>query len=237
MKKYIAECIGTFTLVFLGCGTAMLVGCDAASGSGYLLTALAFGLVIVGMAYAVGNISGCHINPAVSLACLLSKRMDVKDFVGYVIAQVIGALAGSGLLALIFKLGGITDMSDPVSGKGFGTNGLGGVNGNIAAGLIVEIVLTFLFVLVILGVTSPKQTHGSFGGLIIGLTLVVIHIFGIGLTGTSVNPARSFGPAIVAACAGNSAPLSSLWVFIVAPLIGGALAAVCYTFLEGEAKD
>ena len=227
MKKYIAEFIGTLALVTLGCGTAMLVGCDAASGSGYILTAFAFGLTIVGMAYAVGNISGCHINPAVSLGVLLSGGMSGKDFVGYVIAQCLGALAGSGLTAAIFGLGGVTDKTG-----GFGTNGLAGVNGSAAAGLLVEIVLTFFFVLVILGVTSKKANHGSFGGLIIGFTLVLVHILGIGLTGTSVNPARSFGPAVVAAISGNAAPMACLWVFIVGPLAGGALAAVVYKYLE-----
>ncbi len=227
MKKYIAELIGTCTLVTLGCGTAMLVGCDAANGSGYLLTALAFGLVIVGMAYCVGNISGCHINPAVSLGVLMSGGMTAKDFVGYVIAQCLGALAGAGILALIFKLGGVTDMTG-----GFGSNGLAGVNGSAIAGLLVEIVLTFVFVLTILGVTSKKAGHGSFGGLIIGLTLVLVHILGIGLTGTSVNPARSFGPALVAALTGNGAPLACLWVFIVGPFVGAALAALTYKALE-----
>jgi aquaporin Z len=229
MKKYIAEFIGTMVLVILGCGTAMLVGCDAANGGGYILTALAFGLTIVGMAYCVGNISGCHINPAVSLGVLLSGGMSVNDFIGYVIAQCLGAFVGSGILAAIFSLGNVTDMTG-----GFGTNGLSGVNGSSIAGLLVEIILTFIFVLTILGVTSKKANHGSFGGLVIGLTLTLVHILGIGLTGTSVNPARSFGPAIVAAISGNSTPLSVLWVFIVGPLVGGALAAVVYKFLESE---
>ena len=229
MKSYIAEFIGTLALVTLGCGTAMLVGCDAASGCGYLLTAFAFGLTIVGMAYCVGNISGCHINPAVSLGVLMTGGMTVKDFIGYVIAQCLGALAGSGLLAAIFSLGGIADKTG-----GFGTNGLAGVNGSAVAGLIVEIVLTFFFVFTILGVTSKKGNHGSFAGVVIGFTLVLVHILGIGLTGTSVNPARSFGPAIVAAIAGNTAPIASLWVFIVAPLIGAALAAVIWKTLSKE---
>ena len=227
MKKYLAECIGTCTLVVLGCGTAMLVGCDAAAGGGYILTALAFGLSIVAMAYCVGNISGCHINPAVSLGVLLSGGMEKKDFAGYVIAQCVGALLGAGILALIFSLGGVTDMTG-----GFGSNGLAGVGGNAFAGLLVEIVLTFIFVMCILGVTSSKAGHGSFGGLVIGLTLTGVHILGIGLTGTSVNPARSIGPAIVAAIAGNAAPLACLWVFIVGPLVGAALAAVVYKTLE-----
>ena len=229
MKSYIAEFIGTLALVTLGCGTAMLVGCDAANGCGYLLTAFAFGLTIVGMAYCVGNISGCHINPAVSLGVLMTGGMTVKDFIGYVISQCLGALAGAGLLAAIFSLGGIADKTG-----GFGTNGLAGVNGSAVAGLIVEIVLTFFFVLTILGVTSKKGNHGSFAGVVIGFTLVLVHILGIGLTGTSVNPARSFGPAIVAAIAGNTAPIASLWVFIIAPLIGAALAAVIWNFLSKE---
>ena len=211
MKKYLAELIGTCTLVVLGCGTAMLVGCDAAAGGGYILTALAFGLAIVASAYCIGNISGCHVNPAVSLGVLLSGGMDKKEFGGYVIAQCLGALIGSGLLALIFKLGGVQDMT---------------------GGLLIEIVLTFIFVLCILGVTSKKAGHGSFGGLIIGLTLTGVHILGIGLTGTSVNPARSLGPALVALFAGNSAPIACLWVFIVGPLAGAALAAFTYKALE-----
>ncbi len=229
MKKYFAECIGTAVLVILGCGTAMLVGCDAASGGGYILTALAFGLTIVAMAYSVGNISGCHINPAVSLGVLLSGGMTGKEFVGYVISQCIGALAGSGILALIFSTGGVKDMTG-----GFGSNGLAGVGGSAVAGLIVEIVLTFIFVLAILGVTSKKAKHGSFGGLVIGLTLTLVHILGIGLTGTSVNPARSFGPALLAAISGNSDPIKALWVFIVGPFVGAAIAAVVYKFLEKE---
>ena len=229
MKKYIAEFIGTFTLVLIGCGTAMLTGCEA--WSGYMLTAFAFGLTIVGMAYAVGNISGCHINPAVALGCLLSGRMNAKDFVGYIIAQCLGAFAGSGVLALIFHLGDKSDLTG-----GFGSNGLGGVNDNIAAGLLVEVLLTFIFIFVILGVTSPKQSHGSFGGVVIGFTLVLVHILGIGLIGTSVNPARSLGPAIVAAIDGNSDPIGVVWVFIVAPLIGAALAAGVYKVLESDGE-
>ncbi len=227
MKKLVAECIGTAVLVILGCGTAMLVGCDAASGCGYLLTALAFGLTIVAMAYSIGNISGCHINPAVSLGVLISGGMKAGEFVGYVISQIVGAFVGSGILALIFSTGGVEDLTG-----GFGANGLAGVNCSAVSGLIVEIVLTFIFVIAILGVTSKNANHGSFGGLVIGLTLVVVHILGIGLTGTSVNPARSIGPAVVAAIAGNPAPLASLWVFIVGPLVGAALAAVVYKALE-----
>ena len=240
MKKYVAEFIGTMCLVTLGCGTAMLVGCSSASGSGYLLTALAFGLVIVGMAYCIGNISGCHINPAVSLGVLISGRMDTKDFCGYVVAQCLGALAGAGILAAIFSAGNVTDMTasaDLAKGAfGLGCNGLGGVGDSALAGLLVECLLTFFFVLTIIGVTDPDAGHGSFGGLIIGLTLVLIHIFGIGLTGTSVNPARSLGPAIVAAISGNTNAIGVLWVFIAGPFAGAALAAVVYKFLKPAKK-
>ena len=228
-RKFLAEVIGTFTLCFMGCGTAMLVGCDAASGSGYILTALAFGLSIVAMAYSIGNISGCHINPAVSLAVFLRKGLKPIEFLFYVIAQIIGAVAGVSLIALIFQMGNVTDMTG-----GFGSNGLGGVNGSFGAGFLLEVVLTFLFVTAILGVTSDKFKHGSFGGLIIGLTLTFVHLVGIGLTGCSVNPARSLGSAIVAAASGNSDPMGCVIVFIIAPLVGAAIAAVFYNYLEKE---
>lgn len=227
MKKYFAEFIGTATLVLLGCGTAMLVGCDAASGCGYILTALAFGLVIVGMAYCIGSISGCHINPAVSLGVFMTGGITGKEFVGYVLAQILGACAGSAVLAAIFGLGGIKDMTG-----GFGANGLAGVGGSAIAGLLVEIVLTFIFVLVILGVTSKKNGNGSVAGIVIGLTLTLVHILGIGLTGTSVNPARSIGPAVFAAFYGNTAPLGALWVFVVGPFVGAALAALAHKAFE-----
>ena len=227
MKKYIAEFIGTAVLVLIGCGTAMTVGCDHFDGSGYILTALAFGLGLLTMAYSIGNISGCHINPAVSIAMLIRKEITGKEFVGYVIFQILGALAGAGLLAGIFVGGGIADMTG-----GFGSNGLAGVNGNAGIGLLVEILLTFIFVISILGVTSSKAKHGHVAGLVIALSLVAVHILGIGLTGTSVNPARSLGPAIVAGLGGNGEALGVVWVFIVGPLIGGALAAYTYKMLE-----
>ena len=210
----------------------MLVGCNAVSGGGYILTALAFGLSVVAMAYCVGNISGGHFNPAVTLAMLMRKRVSGKDAAMYWVFQIVGALAASALLAAIFKLGKVEDMTGAL-----GSNGLAGVNGSVTAGLIVEIVLTFIFLMVILGVTSEKFKHGSFGGLIIGLSLTLVHIFGIGLTGTSVNPSRSIGPAVIAAFTGNSAPIGSLWVFIVAPLAGAALAAILYPLLENNAVE
>lgn len=227
IKKYIAEFIGTAVLVIFGCGTAMLVGCDAESGSGYLLTALAFGLVIVGMAYCIGNISGCHINPAVSLGVLISGGMKIVDFIGYVIAQFLGAIAGSGILYLIFDMGEIVDKTG-----GYGSNGLAGVNDSIGIGFLVEVILTFVFVLTVIGVTSKSANHGSFGGLIIGLTLTLVHILGIGFTGTSVNPARSLGPAIFA---GGDA-LTNVWIFILAPLVGAAIAAIVYKVLAPKDK-
>ena len=231
MKKFIAEFIGTCVLVTLGCGVAMLTGCE--HWGGYIATALAFGLVIVGMAYCVGNISGCHINPAVSLAVLIHGGITVKEFFLYICAQCLGAFAGAGLLAAIFNLGGVEDLTG-----GFGSNGLAGVGNSVAAGLLVEVVLTFIFVLTILGVTSKKANHGSFGGLIIGLTLVLVHLFGIGLTGTSVNPARSLGPALVALITGNGDPIACVWVFIVGPFIGAIIAAFVYKLMESsDAKE
>ena len=231
IQKFTAEFIGTFVLVFVGCGTAMAVGCDSANGSGYILTAFAFGLVIVAMAYSVGNVSGCHINPAVSLAMLISKKMTVKEFWGYVVFQILGAVSGAGLLQYLFKTAGKVDKTgvfDKDVGEmtkwGLGANGLAGVNGSWLAGLIIEVVLTFIFVMTILGVTDAKFKHGSFGGVVIGFALVLVHILGISFTGTSVNPARSIGPAIFA----GGAALADLWIFIVAPMAGAALAAVVY---------
>ena len=225
MKKYIAECIGTFTLVLLGCGTAMLVGCDAAKGSGYLLTALAFGLTIVAMAYCIGNISGCHVNPAVSLAVLLTGGMEKKDFWGYVSAQCIGSIMAAAVLKVVFTIGNVTDKTG-----GFGANGLAGVNGSAVAGLVVEIILTFIFIFVILEVTDSKTGNSSLAGLVIGLTLVLVHIFGIGLTGTSVNPARSLGPALLA----DASAILSLWVFIIGPCAGSVLAAYAHKYFKSE---
>ncbi len=226
LKKYVAEFIGTMVLVTVGCGTAMLVGCSAAGG-GYLLTALAFGLAIVAMAYSIGNISGCHVNPAVSLAVLISGKMNLADFIGYVCAQILGGTAGAGLLKAIFSLGGLEDKTGC-----FGSNGLANLNYSYGAGFLVEALLTFIFVMSVIGVTSKKADHKSFGGLVIGLSLTLVHIFGIGLTGTSVNPARSFGSAIISAVNGISDPLGCLWVFLAAPMAGAFLAAVIYKALE-----
>ena len=230
MKKYVAEFIGTAVLVLIGCGTAMAVGCDPAQGSGYILTAFAFGLALLTMAYSIGNISGCHINPAVSFGMLLSGRMKAGEFVKYIIAQVLGALAGAGILMAVFNMAGINDMSG-----GLGSNGLAGVNDNIWAGLIIEALLTFVFVLSILGVTAKKAGHGAVAGIVIAFSLVAVHIIGINLTGTSVNPARSIGPAVISAWfGGNGAAMVPLWVFVLAPMVGGGLAAYTYKYLESK---
>ncbi len=217
IKKYVAEFIGTCVLVLFACGTAAMVGCDTPAG--YLATALSFGLVIVAMAYSIGNVSGCHINPAVSIAMLISGKLSVKDFIGYIIAQFAGATAGAALLMLF-------------AGKdsGLGTNAL--YDDNVLLSLLIEVILTFVFVLAILGVTS-KIENSSVAGIVIGLSLTLVHLLGIAFTGTSVNPARSFGPAIFV---GGDA-LANLWVFIVAPLVGGALAAVVYKFLDSKKAD
>ena len=218
MKKYLAEFLGTFVLVLFACGTAVVVKCSVDNPAGYLLTALAFGLVIVAMAYSVGNVSGCHINPAVSIAMLVSGKLSFKDFIGYVIAQFAGAIAGAAVLSAFVGVD-----------SGLGTNGL--FEGNIVLSLVIECILTFVFVFAILGVTSKKD-NGAVAGIVIGLTLTLVHILGIYFTGTSVNPARSFGPALLV---GGEA-LKNVWVFIVAPLVGGVLAAIVYKFLAPEKK-
>lgn len=219
MKKYFAELIGTFVLTFVGCGVAAATGCSGADANGaYVATALAFGLTIVAMAYSIGNVSGCHINPAVSIGVLLTGGMTVSEFFIYIIAQFAGATAGAAVLGALVGF----DTS-------LGANGL--FDNNILKSLIIECILTFVFVLVILSVTSKKK-YEKFAGLVIGFTLTLVHIFGIYFTGTSVNPARSFGPAIFK---GGDA-LACYWVFLVAPLVGGALAALVFRALI-KSKD
>ncbi len=218
-KKYTAEFIGTFVLVLFGCGSAATAGEEL----GYLGIALAFGLSIVAMAYVIGPISGCHINPAVSLAMLISRKLSGTDFIGYVASQIAGAIAGSALLYAIIESAGMPT-------TGLGQNGFGhgyGIGISELMAVIVEIVLTFVFIYTILGVTST-ESNGSVAGLVIGLTLAFVHILGIALTGTSVNPARSLGPALLL---GGQA-LSQVWVFLIAPLVGAALAVVIYQGLN-----
>ena len=217
MKKYLAECLGTFTLVLFGCGSAVF----AKENVGQLGIAFAFGLTIVGMAYAIGPVSGCHINPAVTLGAWISKRIGTKDVVPYIISQVIGAILGAGVIYLI----AIGSPHFDLAVNGLGQNGFGAGYGgeySLISAAIFEIVATFIFVFVILGSTH-KDANSKFAGLAIGFTLVLIHIVGVQITGVSVNPARSIGPALFSVKA-----LSQLWVFIVFPLIGGALAGLTY---------
>ncbi len=211
MQKFVAEFIGTLTLVLFGCGAAVLGG----EHVGQLGIALAFGFAIVAMAYGIGAISGCHVNPAVSLGAFIAGRMSARDMVVYWIAQFLGALVGAGILAAIAGMAG-----------GLGQNGWGaGYNGGFSmqAALIFEVVMTALFVIVILGSTSSAAPAG-FAGLAIGITLAVIHIVGIQVTGVSVNPARSFGPAVL----GGGQALAQLWLFFVAPAIGALIGGALY---------
>lgn len=223
MKKYIAEFIGTMVLVLFACGTAAVTGCTNAADVSYLLTAIAFGLVIVAMAYSIGNISGCHINPAVSIAMLVLKKIKPADFIGYIAAQFLGAFAGAEILAGLIG-----------TGMGLGTNGL--YQDSILKSLAVEVILTFVFVFTILGVTS-KEKNAKIAGLVIGFTLTLVHIFGIYFTGTSVNPARSFGPALAMALSGNMKAIGVVWVFIAAPLTGGVLAALIWQGIKPKEEN
>lgn len=218
MKVFIAELVGTFTLVLLGCGSAVLAGGEV----GQLGIAFAFGLAIVAMAYGIGPISGCHVNPAVSFGAFVAGRMPLNAMLQYWAAQFIGALLGAGVLYLIAT--GKTGYD--LAANGLGQNGWGaGYLGeyNLASALVFEVVATFLFLVVILGSTQ-KSAPGMLAGLAIGLTLTVIHIVGIQVTGVSVNPARSFGPAVIV---GGTA-ISQLWLFLIAPLIGAALAGLLF---------
>lgn len=216
IKKYLAEFIGTFVLVFIACGVAAVTGCNGDADASYVLTALAFGGVIIAMAYSIGNISGCHINPAVSIAVWINKGIDLKDFIGYLISQFLGGIAGAAVLMSLIG----TEL-------GLGANGL--YDSSIIKSLIVEVILTFIFVLAVLGATS-KIENGKVAGLVIGGSLTLVHLFGIYFTGTSVNPARSFGPALM--LGGNA--LANVWIFIVAPLAGGVLAILIWKFLNAK---
>ena len=217
MKKYIAEFVGSLVLVLVACGVAVVTNANI------IATSLAFGLVIVAMAYSIGNVSGCHINPAVSLAMLITKKMDKKDFVGYVVAQVAGATIGAGILGVLL------DSFDALGANGYGATGQ--LATSLLIAIVIEIILTFIFVTAILGVTS-KTENGSIAGLVIGGTLTLVHLIGIPFTGTSVNPARSFGPALLQ---GGDA-LTQSWVFIIAPLIGALLAALFYKYILSNEK-
>lgn len=225
MKKYISELIGTMVLVLFGCGSAAIAGTTL----GTVGIALAFGLSIVAMAYVIGDISGCHINPAVSIGMWIDGRLETKDLVAYIIFQCIGAIVGIALLAVIINsapsLGGY-------AATGLGQNGFDSASAvglNVTGAIIVEIILTFVFVFTVLGVTK-KTENAAIAGIVIGLTLAFVHIMGIPLTGTSVNPARSLAPALFI---GKQA-LQQVWVFILAPIIGAVIAGLLYKGLNSE---
>lgn len=217
MKKYIAEFIGTCILVLVGCGTAVVTSGDIVA------TSLAFGLSIIATAYVIGNISGCHLNPAVSLSMLLTNKLEVQDFIKYVCAQILGAIAGTGILYAIL-------ISSEIGVDALGTNGYGtlsAINVSMLGAFLTEVVLTFIFIYTILGVTNDKKKD-AISGIVIGLTLTFVHLIGINITGTSVNPARSIAPALFV---GGKA-IKQLWVFIVAPLVGSAIASYTYKYLN-----
>lgn len=225
MKRYISELIGTMVLVLFGCGSAAIAG----SMLGTVGIALAFGLSIVAMAYVIGDISGCHINPAVSIGMWIDGRLESKDLVMYIVFQCIGAIIGIGLLVVIIN-------SAPVLGgyatTGLGQNGFGSASSvdlDVVGAIIVEIILTFVFVFTVLGVTK-KTENSTVAGIVIGLTLAFVHIMGIPLTGTSVNPARSIAPALFL---GGQA-LEQVWVFILAPIIGAIIAGTLFKGLTSE---
>jgi aquaporin Z len=224
MKRYLAESVGTFVLVFGGCGSAVLAG----EKIGFLGVSLAFGLSLLAMVYTIGPISGCHINPAVTVGLLLSKKLDARYALGYVVAQVLGAVVGAGVLLMIAK--GLPGGYDPAA-AGLAANGYGEhspAHYGLVAALLVEIVLTAFLVLTVLGATDSNAPVG-FAGIPIGFVLVLIHLVGIPVTNTSVNPARSIGPALFV----GGWALSQLWLFVIAPLIGAVLAAGLYRAIRG----
>ena len=222
-KKACAEFVGTFVLVFVACGVA------AATGGDLVATSLAFGLSIVAMAYSIGRVSGCHVNPAVSLGCLLSKRMTVKEFFVYIFAQLLGGAIGAIAIFGIFKMGGIALLGNACNYAPDLTAG------GIVAALLTEIVLTGIFVYVILNVTDEKAGNGKIAGIVIGLTLTLVHLIGINITGTSVNPARSIATAISDLIYnGGTDALAQVWMFIVAPLVGALLSVLVYKLLHKE---
>lgn len=221
MKKYSAELIGTMALVLIGCGSAVIAG----KFIGFAGISFAFGLTVLAMVYAIGSISGCHINPAITIAMLVAGKIKGKDAIFYIIAQCIGGIIGAGILWAIAS--GITGFS--LASTGLGQNGFGAhspAGYSLAACFIAEVVLTVLFLFVIFGSTHDKAPKG-FAGISIGFTLVLIHLIGIPITGTSVNPARSLGPAVFV---GGEA-LAQLWLFIVAPIIGGIISALIWKYI------
>jgi aquaporin Z len=231
-RKFIAEAVGTFFLVFFGVGVATLSFgfkfAGTSTSAGIVATAFTFGLVLLVLAYAIGPISGCHINPAVTMGFVVSRRMALREAAGYWIAEFVGAIAGALVLWGIFSGSPFYSRTRTGLGaNGFGKQSLIGIN--ITGAFFAEVIMTLLFVLVVLAATSKLATPG-FAGLAIGLSLTVAHLIGIPITGTSVNPARSFGPALIV----GHAALSQVWLFIIAPLVGGAIAAFLYRFFFAE---
>jgi aquaporin Z len=231
-KKYIAELIGTMVLVLMGCGSAVIAGTNFAGlgGNGTVGISLAFGLAVLVMVYAIGSISGCHINPAISISMLVAGKLSVKDTAFYVVFQCVGAIIGAGILYAM----AVGNPEYNLALNGLGQNGYGTASPagyNLTSALIAEIVLTFIFLLVIFGSTSERAPKG-FAGLSIGLSLVLIHLVAIPIDGTSVNPARSLGPALFAGLTSGSVALSQLWLFIVGPIIGGILAALVWKLFK-----
>jgi aquaporin Z len=227
-KKYVAELIGTMVLVLMGCGSAVIAGTNFAGlgGNGTVGISLAFGLAVLVMVYAIGSISGCHINPAISISMLVAGKLSVKDTGFYVVFQCVGAIIGAGILyAMAVGNPGYNLALNGLGQNGYGTASPAGYN--LTSALIAEIVLTFIFLLVIFGSTSERAPKG-FAGLSIGLSLVLIHLVAIPIDGTSVNPARSLGPALFAGLTSGSVALSQLWLFIIGPIIGGILAALVW---------
>jgi aquaporin Z len=223
-KKYFAELIGTMVLVLMGCGSAVIAGANLGglNGNGTIGISFAFGLAVLAMVYAIGAISGCHINPAISISMFVAGKLSGKDTAFYVVFQCVGAIVGAGILYAI----AVGNPSYNLAINGLGQNGYGTASPggyNLVSALIAEIVLTFIFLLVIFGSTSERAPKG-FAGLSIGLTLVLIHLVAIPIDGTSVNPARSLGPALFA----GTTALSQLWLFVVAPIIGGIFAAIVW---------
>ena len=236
MKKYIAEMIGTFVLVLMGCGSAIFAGIGVGTtgyGISTLGVAFAFGRSVIAMAYTIGNISGCHINPAITLGVWANGRMPGKEAAGYMFFQVIGAIIASAVLYLLVHTGNEAGV-EAVFNNTTTTGANSFMEGNLVPAFLAELIFTFIFVLVVLGTTDEKKGAGNFAGLAIGLTLVLVHIACIPITGTSVNPARSIGPAIFAAIEGNCQPIAQVWLFIVAPFIGAILSSITWNILKSE---
>ncbi len=226
MKKLVAEFIGTLWLVLGGCGSAVLAAAYPDLGIGFVGVSLAFGLTVVTMAYAIGHISGCHLNPAVSIGLWMGGRFDAKELPSYIMAQVLGGIAGAGILYLIASGKSGFEVGD-FAANGYGKNSPGGYD--MFSALVTEIVMTFMFLIIILGATHSKAPAG-FAGLAIGLGLVLIHLISIPVTNTSVNPARSTSQAIFA----GGWALQQLWLFWVAPIVGAILAGITYKFMSPE---